>query len=412
MRLHAPRVSSAPLRITAVSLALATAALGLAGCGSNGKAGGSGGDTITLGLITTEQSQATNLTPGVRPNAEAAVAAINKAGGIDGHEVKLKVCDQHFTSTGSAACWQRFSSDKDMIAVVGSTDCFSDASTKIIEASKLPSLARSACGLADYSNKLMFFMSGGLPVDSRALGLLAKGESIALIGYDLPAADAIVSGIRSGAEQVNGSVDKVIHITPTTADLSAAASAAIAAKTDVIIPFVNNSQSTAAIKQLKQLGYQGKILVSTWVFGKSALASLGSLADGVIGESSGFPAVAADASGALFEQYQKELDAIGEDKPVNYGDFTNWLAFHAFAQIAAGDGVEFTRAGILKALRAQTSFEYAGSTPAFDLAGATPGPIKDAPRTTNPWIGKLVAKDGEWSWDGKWINTFDPEQVQ
>jgi hypothetical protein len=299
-----------------------------------------------------------------------------------------------------------------MIAVVASTDCFSDASAQIIKASKLPSLARSACGLSDYTNDLMFFMSGGVPVDSRALGLLAKGDSIALIRYDLPAADAIQSGIEDGAALVNSKIDKVVNITPTTADLSAAASSAIAAHTDAIIPFVNESQATAAIKQLKQLGYDGKIIVPASVLGSTALASLGSAADGVIGESAEYPAVADSLTGPVFEQYKKELAAIGEDKPDNYGDFTNWLAVHAFKQIAEEDGVELTRQGALKALQGQTDFEYTGTTPAFDLAGATVGPIKGGPRITNPWVAKLVANDGKWTWDDKWTNAFDPKQNQ
>jgi branched-chain amino acid transport system substrate-binding protein len=412
MRLNTPGTKSRSARVFAAAVTIAVGSFALAACGSNEGGSSGGGDSFTLGLITTEQSQATNLSPYVRPNAEAAVKAINDAGGIAGKKVKLKVCDQHFTSSGSAACWQQFSADKSLIAVVGGTDCFSDASAKIIESSKLPVLGRSACGLTDYTNKQMFFMIGGVPVDSRALGLLAPNETVALIRYDLPAADAIQDGIEAGLQEVGGKIIKVVNITPTTSDLSAAASAAIAAKADVIIPFVNQSQATASIKQIEQLGYAGKIVVSQSVLSNTALASLGSAADGIVGEAAQYPADATGLSGPIWDQYRSELKAAGDDKPDYYRDFSTWLSFRAFKQIAEGNGVELTRDGILKALEAQTNFEFKGTTPAFDLAGSVPGPIKGGPRITNPWVAQLIAQGGQWKWDGKWLNAFDPTKSQ
>ena len=56
------------------------------------------------------------------------------------------------TVAGSMGCLQQFSADKQTVAVVGSTGCFDDASAAI-----------------------MFFLSGGVPVDSRAPGILAGG---------------------------------------------------------------------------------------------------------------------------------------------------------------------------------------------------------------------------------------------
>jgi ABC-type branched-subunit amino acid transport system substrate-binding protein len=63
-------------------------------------------------VITTEQTQTNASIPGVRFNAEAAVDAINKAGGIHRRKIELEICDDHFTSAGSLACCQQFSADK------------------------------------------------------------------------------------------------------------------------------------------------------------------------------------------------------------------------------------------------------------------------------------------------------------
>ena len=72
-------------------------------------------------------------------------------------------------------------------------------------------------------------------------------------------------------------------------------------------------------------------------------------------------------------------------------------------------GVEISREGILKALSAQSDFSYSDAGPPWDLGVTEPGPMKGQPRVTNGWVAELVAENGEWTWNGKWLNAFTGE---
>ena len=76
---------------------------------SNRTASGPGirASTITLGLITSETGSASSEYTGIIPAAEARIAQLNAAGGINGRQVKLITADDASSPTGNGAAAQR-----------------------------------------------------------------------------------------------------------------------------------------------------------------------------------------------------------------------------------------------------------------------------------------------------------------
>ena len=124
------------LMIAAAVTALLLAALPAVG-GATAAAKAASGAPIYVGVQTFVQVTSSQSQPEVAPAAEAAVKAINATGGIKGRPLKIVSCDNHFTSAGSAACWQQYAGNSSIVALVGGDDCFTDQSLAIIKASGL-----------------------------------------------------------------------------------------------------------------------------------------------------------------------------------------------------------------------------------------------------------------------------------
>ncbi|MEP6649364.1 MAG: ABC transporter substrate-binding protein [Lapillicoccus sp.] len=109
-------------RTSAAALAtLTSAALVLTACGSSDD-GGSGGSApsqseIAIGSTVSLTSAAASF-PEVKQAQEAAVASINAAGGVNGKQLKLTVCDGKFEVNAELGCFRTLLRDK-VSAIVG-----------------------------------------------------------------------------------------------------------------------------------------------------------------------------------------------------------------------------------------------------------------------------------------------------
>jgi len=122
------------MRLTKIGAAAAVAAAAAlaVGCSSSGSSSTAGSGTssgaakapIRL-MVDTTMTPAAALGglsfPYPAVTAKAAAAALNKDGGIDGHQVVIDVCDNQGNPNQSAACGREAKSNGD-IAVVGSWD--------------------------------------------------------------------------------------------------------------------------------------------------------------------------------------------------------------------------------------------------------------------------------------------------
>lgn len=119
-----------------------TAALGLAACGSGGGSGSDDSGPITIGMVAPLTGPLAPLGIGDKAAAEQEVAAINKAGGIDGRKIKLIIVDDKSDVPQSVTEYSKMAANRDISLVLSSANV--SASTAIgptAQSRKVPTLA-------------------------------------------------------------------------------------------------------------------------------------------------------------------------------------------------------------------------------------------------------------------------------
>jgi branched-chain amino acid transport system substrate-binding protein len=334
---------------------------------------------------------------------EAAVQQINKHGGIKGRPLAIKQCDNHFTPAGSAACIRQFSDDPSVVAMVGvEDDCFSDASAAVLERSGLLMLRAVACEVGDLTSPQITSIDNGLVLSPIGIGTIAaQYKTVSLIEYNLAQTEVLSNYAIDAIKAAGGKVEHVVRYDPSTVDLSAAVSTAIQGNPGAIAVSSGEAQTASAIAAARQQGYKGKIVVGAAQMSAKTLASLGSAANNVIGVATLAPIMAPDAEKTIqaIGEYQREVSAVGA--PQTPPGFEAWLTVYQFRDVAE-KASKIDRAGLLKALTSLTNWSYLGSNLPVDFS--KPGPFPGAPNVRTHWVAPLVADNGQWVWNGKWVD--------
>jgi branched-chain amino acid transport system substrate-binding protein len=340
--------------------------------------------------------------PEVYPDMEAAVQQINKAGGIKGRPLAIKQCDNHFTPAGSAACIRQFAGDPSIVAMVGTADCFSDASAAVLKQSGLLELRASSCETGNFTSPQVTSIDNGLLLGALGIGAVAaKYKTVSYIGYALAQAQVIAGSTIAAIKAAGGKFDHKVQFDPASVDLSSPVSAAMQGNPGALAISTGEAQIADAITAAAQLGYKGKIIVPAGEVSSKTLASLGSSANGVIGVADLAPEMAPNAAKTVpaIREYDKQTSAVGA--PQTPAGFDAWLSIYQFRDVAE-KASKIDRAGLLNALKSLTNWSYMGSNLPIDFAN--PGPFPGAPNVRTHWVVALVAKNGQWVWNGKWLD--------
>ena len=140
--------------------AVAAAALLLSGCATGTASGGHTADSspIKIGMIVPITGPYSPLGTGDKAAAEQVVAAVNKAGGVDGRKLELTVQDDKTDVTQSVTLFNQMAADKSVAAIFSSSFVSASAAVGPSAASaKIPILALGPISaFADGSNKYAF----------------------------------------------------------------------------------------------------------------------------------------------------------------------------------------------------------------------------------------------------------------
>jgi ABC-type branched-subunit amino acid transport system substrate-binding protein len=312
-------------------LAIAGAALTLtiAACGSSAQDSAA---PITLMTITAVGSPIESF-PEIQPDVQAAVNAINKAGGVNGVKVQDIFCNTEANVDQALSCAREAVQDK-VVAVVGENDNYDTQTTPILAAAGIPDVGVWSSGATvDYTSNDSFPLTAGgwASYSATIFGMHDLGlKRFAIASIDLP-------------------------IGLTQAAVAEAAGKSLGMKFEGIvkIPAEGVSDYSPYAEQLKELGAQGVLAIlgqAQYQGIVNADASIGyspQLGSCVTcGESSPgllmgspFPA-ATDPSNPGIAEFLKERNASGlpalkQSDYNTYSGLNAWLAVHAVADVAA-----------------------------------------------------------------------------
>jgi ABC-type branched-subunit amino acid transport system substrate-binding protein len=211
----------------------------------------------------------------------AAVAAVNKAGGANGHQINMEYCNDAFDAATGSACARQAVQDG-VVAIVGAASAEAPAELPILAAAGIPWLAGTgAGGPIEQTSPISYPLTGGTQSVEVAMGRLLTtlgDKTVSVVVADAaaayPAGDAVAQGVKLGGGTSARTLAKI-----GATDFSAVASAALASKpTGVAIASVP-ADAPRIVLALRQAGYKGDITTLASIVSDDAIKTLGANAD-------------------------------------------------------------------------------------------------------------------------------------
>jgi branched-chain amino acid transport system substrate-binding protein len=358
-----------------------------------------GGAATTTGTPATgdpiEVSAITALTgpiafPELKAGIEAAAKAINAAGGVKGHPLKVSVCDGKSPTdpNPSIQCARDFAAGKSVVDLAN----YSSFGDQVLPVYKQVGMA--AVGSVPLSAAVLSLDNSFPLITSEGAGLatVLADQGFKKIGFayiGIPAGEGSIAVANSALKQGRGFELGTKTAVPFTA-------------TDVT-PMVESMKNEEAValsmaptqvvqwtKAVKAGNYTQKMSSANLAMLPSQLAALGDAAEGMY-VTAGLPFISSDLPG--IKQFKAEMAASDPKATVDEVALNAWLATHAFAQVANATDGEVTRASVLAAWQKIGKLDVLGLLPPdIDLQKGLDSPGLN--RLFNQWTRIGQVKNG------------------
>jgi branched-chain amino acid transport system substrate-binding protein len=363
MRRHHRRVYVAVALVgaSAVTLAACSSSKSPASGGSGSSAAGSNAKLSPF-VVTEPQAVANSASQSGSAGIDAAVAAINKSGGLGGHPIKVNYCNAS-TANLAQQCARSAVSNTTVLAAVSVGDFFG-AYNPIAAAGNLPSVGSNPFTAADFNCKVCFSFQAGALITGGAAALppdVLKVNKVVIGFNDIPAGQGLPPLINSGVLGPRGLKLQASLPVPDPLPDASTIVAALPSGTGSFIPATNQGPAAQLILAIRKSGANYPISVPTPTLDAPQIASL------IGAQATNIYAVSPyNLSSAGYTEYQNEMAAIGKKG----GDSDNgqaiqgWLSIQLFKAAVEKVGADkVTRAAVIQAISSMTSWNTNGLTP-------------------------------------------------
>jgi branched-chain amino acid transport system substrate-binding protein len=246
----------------------------VAACGSSGtasKPGGSGGGgssgSFHVGMTLDLSGPLSSVGQPQRDGAKAYIDYVNAHGGVDGHQIDLKVLDDAATATrGTANATQLISQDK-VSALFGFTlSNVCAAVAPIATARKVPAICQSLPDTLLYPAK-DYLYSAAAAVSAQAAPIVAAAKQtgvdikkVAFVALATAATTGLVDQLKAEAKTNGWTVVADESVALDATDVGAEASKLAAAKPDIVFSVLKNSLEIPLARELAADGLAAPIL--------------------------------------------------------------------------------------------------------------------------------------------------------
>ncbi|MCI1261777.1 MAG: branched-chain amino acid ABC transporter substrate-binding protein [Tetrasphaera jenkinsii] len=261
------------IRRGAALAAAAVATLALTACGGSdlkqggGDTGSGGAGEIKLGMLTPLSGSSAAIGPYMKNGATLAVDEINAAGGVDGRKLSLVVEDEACDPKTAAAGAAKLVSAKINISVGGYCSSATLPTLSIFDKADIPMLIPAANSADLVAQKLpnVFLVNGtGIQQAARASEFIKTegSKAVALLDDNTSYSKDITTRAAENLEKEGIQVVNKQSVTAGESDYSGAVTAVLKAKADFVYWTGYYQEGGLLIKQLRDAGYTGKIMVA------------------------------------------------------------------------------------------------------------------------------------------------------
>lgn len=325
-------------------------------------------DKILLGQSAAFTGPAAQL--GIQMNAGAKVyfESVNRAGGVHGRKIELRIADDQYEAEKAAANTQRFIEQDKVFALFGYVGtATSNAALPMISTAKVPFFAplTGAMSLREPLNRQVFnirasyFDETALIVEhlyttgTQKIGVFYQNDAYGKTGFD---------GVQKALNGRGLKVAGAATVERNSVDVGKAIATLSAAQPDAIVMVSAYASCAAFVKAMKAKGYTGQFYNVSFVGSKALADALG--ADGVgvaISQVMPFPYSAAVP---VVREYQKAMSDAGQ-KEFNWSSLEGYIAAKIFTEGLRRAGRDLTRDRLTSAFESMSRVDVGGFEIAF-----------------------------------------------
>ncbi|MCZ4548498.1 ABC transporter substrate-binding protein [Gordonia rubripertincta] len=345
------------------------------------------GAPVTVMTIAPVDTAAINQ-PEIHESAKAAVATINAAGGLGGHEVKLITCNDGNDTNKAADCARRAVSEK-AVAVLGGFTTNGATINPILEDAGIPWIGApgfSANELGDKNSYLL--LAGGTSFAGIAAKAVKDGcSTISTVQYDSPATGHSTDLINLGIRNAGGQPANVIKVPTTTTDFTSVAKSA--GESDCAILGLPNDQVVAVAKAGESVGVDTRYYPLTGALNETVLSQAGEAMAGATSASNFV--VASDPAWDAAKSASDDVDWTGV-----YNQDT-WASYQVLADVMQGH-TDITAATVTQAMEGAKDIDAGGLMAPVDFTVEFTAP--ELNRVFNRNVVYTTVEDGKIVQDG------------
>ena len=349
--------------VCTVMLCVAACAGGSAGEGAPGASSqgqGVSDKVIKLGATLPLTGGAADNGKAFRAGMEAAIEEINEAGGINGRTLEMKVLDDGFQPARTVSNILRLLEQDKVFALnapVGSAGI--PGAYSMIERTGAPMFGPYLPPDPDLPSVFL------LPTPHREQGevmtswLAGEGvKRVAFIGQDNEYGHAILDGVKEAAARDNVEVVEVALTETNSTNVNPSVLSAKRASPDALVLGTDNAQTTLVLKQVKQLGWDIRIVAGSSAAGTGSSTTVGPAGEAAEGL---YGAAIAALPNSDTDAVKKYHEAMKKYRPDADSDNIYALVFYAqqqvFFEILRRMGNDLTWENFQKVSESLKSFE-------------------------------------------------------
>ncbi|MFI6452792.1 ABC transporter substrate-binding protein [Streptosporangium amethystogenes] len=324
---------------------------------------------------------------------EAAVSAVNDAGGIAGRKVELTVCNDQADPNVSAKCAQD-AVGQGAIAVIGGLSVGGSGMVPVLEQAGIPLLSHPINPL-EFTSKTSWPIPGGTPVSfsGAAIGLVKTHgcKKIDAITQSLPSSIASADFADAGLRSLGMKLNAKIAVPTTNADYGPPVAQVVSNGADCVVLALPPGEAGKAIAALGAGAPGVKAGLAAASLTQALIDQIGKAAEDVLLSDSFLPVNSDEAGMVAFR------DAMRKYKPDATPTSAGVVVWSAVAAVkAAAESVQGTvdATSVQEALGRLSAVET-GVGPALNLT--TPLGIKDFDRILNTNVVTYTVKNGTYS---------------
>src|SRR5581483_11581498 len=324
--------------------------------------------------------------------AQAAVDAINKAGGVNGAKLQFTFCDDETDPNTVQACARKAASGDYVVAMV-MPSLFDFLGVPITAKAGLATVAEQAEEPAVWNDPSVFCYTAGVVGVHHLLGPLAKKSGVkklAEVQYGgVPQAAGWSQWFKEGVANAGIQLGGTAQVPSTTTDFTPAITQVMGSGADGISPILLGLPP--ALQQIRRAYPQAKIILPSYILQPSEIKSSGSAAEGIRVAAWAQPVTATNVPG--IRQFISETKGRLDPQWYYYeNSVLDWLAVHFVANVAKTIKGPVTRQSMMAAFKKAKNIDMMGIVPPWN--GATLGRHHIGCQPANAAVEETI-KDGK-----------------